>query len=803
MMGEEQLQAIYIREQAVEEMLEIKEQGLTKAEVAKRKAIGKVNVINGSSTKSVPQIVLENSLTFFNMIFIFLAVVLIAVGSFRELTFLIVIVLNTAIGIGQELISKKKLDDLSLLAKTKAKALRDGKLCTIETEELVEDDIVYYGAGSQIHADGTIISGEISVNEGLLTGEADEIVKKQGQELFSGSYVVAGECYARLTKVGEESYGAKLTAEAQKSTRQKKPGMMKSLTQLLYIIGALLVPIGILLFLRQYDVLGIGMKESVENTAAAVIGMIPEGLYLLVSVALAVSVGRLATRKILVQDLKSTETLARVDVLCVDKTGTITEPQMEVEEIIPLGTTMVMSTDVETEQAFTENRAEEQLGAFVQNMSDDNETMKALKKHFKEKEFLPRKAQHVEAFTSKNKYSAVTYSENETYYLGAPDILLKSLTWESGKGISDQGKAQVEAVLHQAESFAARGMRVLLFMQNDTPLALITVRNPIRPSAIDTFRYFKENQVAVKVISGDNPKTVSTVALEAGVEGAESYIDMTTVQTEQELEKAAANYTVFGRVKPEQKRQLVQAMQRQGHTVAMTGDGVNDVLALKAADCGIAMASGSEAAAGVAELVLLNSDFSDMPLVVAEGRRVINNIERTASLYLVKNIFSIFLAVISIIAVFEYPLVPSQLTLMGFLTIGMPSFVLALEPNESRVSGKFLRKVIYRALPAAMTDLCIIVIIVMFRYAFLMEGDQTSTITALLVTAVGFYMVYKSCDPFRKWHWALFAVMTVLLYAAFDTHLYHVFQPGAGIWNEAVLENKSQGFPYDKAKRET
>lgn len=727
----------------VDVVLDITEKGLTREEVEERIEEGRVNVLSTSSTKSVGQIVLENVFTFFNMIFVFIAVILIAVKSYRELTFIVIIVLNTAIGIVQELISKKKLDNLSLLARTKAKVIREGKLCEVDTEELVEDDIVYYGAGSQIHADGEVIHGEIQVNEGLLTGEADEITKKPGMELFSGSYVISGECYARLTKVGEESYGARLTAEAQKTTRRKKPGMMKSLTQLLYLIGVFIVPIGILLFLRQYDVLGLDMKESVENTAAAIIGMIPEGLYLLVSVALAVSVGRLAQKKILVQDLKSTETLARVDMLCVDKTGTITESKMQISEIIKL------------KEDMSEEEVKNRLGEFVGNMAADNETMKALKEYFNGKSAEHRQAVKIEAFSSKNKYSSVTYGENETYYLGAPDILWKETE-------SD--------VIKQAEKYASAGARVLLFLQENAqeriPLALVTLKNPIRPSAKETFQYFKENQVTVKVISGDSPATVSAVSMEAGIEGAEDYIDMTTIKNKKELEEAAVKYTVFGRVKPEQKRYLVQALQKKGHTVAMTGDGVNDVLALKSADCGIAMAGGSEAAAGVAELVLLNSDFSDMPLVVAEGRRVINNIERTASLYLVKNIFSIFLAIISIIAVFEYPLVPSQLTLMSALTIGLPSFVLALEPNESKVSGKFLRKVIYRALPAALTDLCIIILIVMFQYAFQIDSAQTSTITALLVTAVGFYMVYKSCVPFQKWHYGLFVVMVILLIGA-------------------------------------
>lgn len=717
-------------------MLDITERGLTAAEVEERIEEGRVNILSTSATKSIGKIVLENVFTFFNMIFVFIAAVLIAVGAFKELTFIVIIVLNTGIGIVQELISKKKLDDLSLLAKTKAKVIREGQIYEVDTEDLVEDDIVYYGAGSQIHADGKVIAGEIQVNEGLLTGESDEITKDPGKELFSGSYVISGECYARLTRVGEESYGAKLTAEAQKSTRQKKPGMMKSLTYLLYIIGVFIVPIGILLFLRQYDVLGLDVKESVENTAAAIIGMIPEGLYLLVSVALAVSVGRLAQKKILVQDLKSTETLARVDMLCVDKTGTITESKMEVSEIIKL------------KEDLSEEEVKKQLGEFVDNMADDNETMKAIKEYFKGKTSGGRKAEKIEAFSSKNKYSSVTYGEEEVYYLGAPDILWKQPESE---------------VIKKAETYAVTGARVLLFLKNETPLALVALKNPIRPSAKETFQYFKENQVTIKVISGDSPKTVSAVALEAGIEGAEAFVDMTTIKNKKDLEEAAEKYTVFGRVKPEQKRQLVQALQKQGHTVAMTGDGVNDVLALKSADCGVAMAGGSEAAAGVAEVVLLNSDFSDMPQVVAEGRRVINNIERTASLYLVKNIFSVFLAIISIIAVFEYPLVPSQLTLMSFLTIGMPSFVLALEPNESKVSGKFLRKVIYRAMPAALADLCIIIIIVMFQYAFQIDSKQTSTITALLVTAVGFYMVYKACVPFRKWHYALFGVMIVLL----------------------------------------
>ena len=717
-------------------MLDITERGLTAQEVKERMEDGRVNILSTSATKSIGKIVLENVFTFFNMIFVFIAAILIAVGAFKELTFIVIIVLNTGIGIVQELISKKKLDDLSLLAKTKAKVVRDGQIYEVDTEDLVEDDIVYFGAGSQIHADGKVIAGEIQVNEGLLTGESDEITKNPGKELFSGSYVISGECYARLTRVGEESYGAKLTAEAQKSTRQKKPGMMKSLTYLLYIIGMFIVPIGILLFLRQYDVLGLDVKESVENTAAAIIGMIPEGLYLLVSVALAVSVGRLAQKKILVQDLKSTETLARVDMLCVDKTGTITESKMEVSEIIKL------------KEDLSEEEVKRQLGEFVDNMADDNETMKAIKEYFKGKTSGGRKAEKIEAFSSKNKYSSVTYGEGEVYYLGAPDILWKQPESE---------------VIKKAETYAVTGARVLLFLKNETPLALVALKNPIRPSAKETFRYFKENQVTIKVISGDSPKTVSAVALEAGIEGAEAFVDMTTIKNKKDLEEAAEKYTVFGRVKPEQKRQLVQALQKQGHTVAMTGDGVNDVLALKSADCGVAMAGGSEAAAGVAEVVLLNSDFSDMPQVVAEGRRVINNIERTASLYLVKNIFSVFLAIISIIAVFEYPLVPSQLTLMSFLTIGMPSFVLALEPNESKVSGKFLRKVIYRAMPAALADLCIIIIIVMFQYAFQIDSKQTSTITALLVTAVGFYMVYKACVPFRKWHYALFGVMIVLL----------------------------------------
>ena len=603
------------------------------------------------------------------------------------------------------------------------------------TAQLVRDDCILLAAGNQIPADAQILSGSVQVNESLITGESDEITKGPGDRLLSGSFLVSGRCRAILTQVGADSYASQLTNEAKKSKKSHLPGMMRSLNRLLLAIGILIVPIGGALYYRQTSLLNLSVREGVETTAAAVIGMIPEGLYLMVSLALAASVLRLATKGTLVQDLKCTETLARVDVLCVDKTGTITQPEMAYCGLTPL-TTELDEAEIET-----------RLADFVSNMAPDNETMQALQTALQREDF--RKAVQVLGFSSETKYSAVAYSREDCYVLGAPEFIL--------------GAAGYAPYRSLAEEAMADGSRVLLFaaclpgpegrgIADARPLAFVRLRNPVRETAKATFAYFHDQGVTVKVISGDNPVTVAAAATEAGIRGAEKYVDASTLGSYEEIQAACEEYNVFGRVKPNQKKLLVQALQANKHTVAMTGDGVNDVLALKEADCSVAMASGSEVAAQISDLVLMNSDFAAMPSVVAEGRRVINNIERAASLYLVKNIFSLILAIISITAAFSYPLTPSQLTLMSLLSIGIPSLILALEPNESLVSGRCLVNAILRALPAALTDLFIIIFVLLFQKAFAISNAEISTVTALLVTIVGFFMVWKVAKPVNRLH---------------------------------------------------
>lgn len=715
-------------------------QGLTSAQVRQRVQAGQVNTPPDSPTKSVQRIVFENLFSFFNLIFYVIAGFLIAVGSFEELVFLLVVAANTAIGIIQELHSKKKLDELSLLSAPKATVIRDGTEQTIPTAQLVRDDLILLAAGNQIPADAQVVSGSVQVNESLITGESDEITKGPGSELLSGSFVVSGRCQAVLTHVGADSYASQLTNEAKKSKKSHLPGMMRSLNRLLLAIGILIVPIGGALYYRQTSLLGLSVREGVETTAAAVIGMIPEGLYLMVSLALAASVLRLATKGTLVQDLKCTETLARVDVLCVDKTGTITQPEMAYCGLLPL-TTELDEAEIET-----------RLSDFVSNMSPDNETMQALQTALNREDF--RKAVQVLGFSSETKYSAVAYSREDCYVLGAPEFILGASGYVPYRSVAEEAMADGSRVLLFAACLPGPEGRGIA---DPRPLAFVRLKNPVRETAKETFAYFHDQGVTVKVISGDNPVTVAAAANEAGIQGADKYVDASTLESYEDIQAACEEYNVFGRVKPNQKKLLVQALQENKHTVAMTGDGVNDVLALKEADCSVAMASGSEVAAQISDLVLMNSDFASMPSVVAEGRRVINNIERAASLYLVKNIFSLILAIISITAAFSYPLTPSQLTLMSLISIGIPSLILALEPNESLVSGKFLQNAILRALPAALTDLFIIIFVLLFQKAFAIPNAEISTVTALLVTIVGFFMVWKVAKPVNRLHLGMMA----------------------------------------------
>lgn len=726
------------------------EQGLSGVQVLELERNGYANAAVTSNAKSTGRIIRENTLTFFNMVFVVLAVLLVFAGNIKDMTFLLIALINSVIGIVQQLRSKATLEKLNLLAEGKVKVVRDGRLSTVAVHNLVREDIVELGAGDQIPADGPVMTGQVTVNEALITGEADPITKNPGDELLSGSFIISGKCRARMDHVGADSYASRLALEAKADRGAAKSGMMKSLDRLIKVIGFALIPIGVALFCNEYLVLGQSFASSVSGMVAALIGMIPEGLYLLTSVALAVSVMRLAQKKTLVHEMSAIETLARVDVLCVDKTGTITMPEMSVRELVCLD-----------EEAYPMSRMEDILSSYYRAVDIDNDTARAMAERFSKQGVY--KAGKVIPFTSANKWSAVTFINGDSYVIGAPEFILGS---------------DYEAFKQITAPYQAEGARVLLIgrcTQPPTPSALVgaveavalaILSNPIRPEAKETFEYFTRQGVAVKVISGDNPETVSNVAKQAGIVGAEKYIDASYLNEGVDYAQAVRDYTVFGRVTPDQKRKLVKALQRAGHTVAMTGDGVNDVLALKDADCGIAMASGSEAASQVAELVLLDSDFSALPSVVQEGRRVINNIQRSAALYLVKNIMSFFLSIITALASFPYPFVGIQMTLISAITIGIPSFVLALEPNHEMVRGSFMRNVLRRALPGGLTNIVLIVGIELFTVAFTFEHATLSTLATVLMGFVGLLVLYYISKPLDVKRWVLLGTMTVAMIVA-------------------------------------
>lgn len=690
-------------------------------------------------SKTVPEIIKSNLFTYFNLVFAVLAALLILAGSFRNLTFLPVILANLFIGIIQEIRAKNTLDKLSVLNAPKALVVREGRQFSIPAEELVLDDIVIFKAGNQICADAIVVDGEVSVNESLLTGESDEISKKPGDELMSGSFIVSGECYARLDKVGEDSYISKLTLEAKAMNSEEQSEMIRVLDKLVGVVGILIIPIGLLLFGQQFFFSGASFSKSITSMVAAVIGMIPEGLYLLASVALVVSVMRLASKKVLVHDMKCIETLARVNVLCVDKTGTITENTMEVNGEIPM--------DGYDSQSMAPLK--QIISDFASAMSSDNITMKAMKDYFNKPS--GRKAVSVSPFSSQFKYSGAAF-EDGSYVLGAPEFVLRE---------------DYDNYREQIEQYSSEGYRVLVFGIYDgvidgkaltgkvTPLGLVFLSNPIRKEAPETFKYFENQGVEIKVISGDNPVTVSQVALQAGIANADNYIDASTLTTDEAIEDAVLRYTVFGRVTPDQKRKFVRALKKAGRTVAMTGDGVNDVLALKDADCSVAMASGSDAAAQASQLVLLDSNFACMPSVVMEGRRVVNNIEHSASLFLVKNIFSFLLSLFSVCFMINYPLEPSQISLISMFTIGVPAFFLALQPNKNIIQGHFLSNVLIKALPAGITDFLVVGALVVFGQVFEVGETDISTACTMLLAIVGFVILYNISKPMNALRWCV------------------------------------------------
>ena len=708
--------------------------GLSAEQVKRRFAQGENNYKVESSTLSVPEIVRSNVCTYFNLVFAVIAVLLAIVGAWSDMLFLPIIVANTCIGIVQEVHSKKVLDKLSILNAPHAVVIRDGKKQEILADQLVLDDIVEFSAGSQIPADAKVVSGELQVNESLITGESDEIEKREGDSLLSGSFVVSGKACARLEKVGKDSYISKLTLQATKSKKGEQSEMIRSLNYLIMVMGIIIIPIGIALFVQSFIYNEGTFHDSITGMVAAIIGMIPEGLYLLTSVALAVSSVRLAQKKVLIHDMKCIETLARVNVLCVDKTGTITEPGMHVYDFSVLDG----ADQLEISQL---------LADFVAAQEKDNATMEALKAHFSNGSGM--RAREVYSFSSETKYSGAVMNDGKSYVIGAPEFVLRG---------------QFAQYQEQIATYSSKGYRVLVFAQYEgtldrkpltepvLPLCFVMLANPIRKGAKETFTYFAENDVDIKVISGDNPLTVSVIAAEAGIVGAERFVDASTLKEKEDYDRAVEEYTVFGRVTPSQKRMLVQALKEHKKTVAMTGDGVNDVLALKDADCSVAMASGSEAASNVAQLVLLDSDFSRMPSVVAEGRRVVNNIERTAALYIVKNIFSMLLAIFSVILMLDYPLEPSQVSLISMFTIGIPSFVLALEPNKDLIRGHFLTNVLVRALPAGLTDFIVVSGLVIFCREFQVDLDCLSTSCTILVAIVGFMILHRIARPMNTGH---------------------------------------------------
>ena len=739
------------------------ETGLTAAQAEERTAAGWASGAPQHSGKTEKEIILTHCFTFFNLIFVVLAVLLIlARSSVMNMGFLVVALINTAIGAVQEIRAKRAVDKLTLVAERPVTVIRDGTKQEVPPETIVRDDIAEFGQGDTLPADGILREGELWLDESLVTGEADAVTRTVGDTIRSGSVVLAGRGRVQLTAVGADSFAAQLSQEARKNPKAKKSEMMRSLDKLILVVGIALVPVGLILFYQEFFVLGLGFRSSVEGTVAALVGMIPEGLYLLTSIAMAASALKLSRDKVLVQDMNCIESLARVDVLCVDKTGTITEADMEVEDLVPLS-------------GCQPEYLEAVLSAMYAAQEPDNATAKAIQELFSDdSDWVAEKRI---PFSPETKWSGAVFAEHGTFLVGAPEFILGS---------------RVEELREEIDGWTALGSRVLLAAayQGDpepgkldpeavTPLALLILSSRIRENAEETFAYFAQQGVSIKVISGDDPRTVSQIAQRAGISGAEHYIDARTLEQDGDFAQAVKGNAVFGRVTPEQKRQLIAALQAQGHTVAMTGDDVNDLLAMKQADCSVGMASGAQAASQMASLVLLESDFAAMPGIVAEGRRVINNIQRAASLFLVKNIFSLFLSVISLFTDWPYPLQPMHLTVISALTIGIPSFFLAMEPNYDRVRGHFLRGVLRRAFPGGLTNVFAVLLCQAFMDVFQLPAQPIATVCAGILAVVGMMVLFQVCKPFDRFRTVIWSAMLLGLLVVF-TVLGDLFALGAG-----------------------
>lgn len=714
--------------------------GLTTSQVEKRIEAGQVNFDTTAKTKSAKQIILGNLFTPFNLLNFCLAILILCVHSYKNLLFLGVVFCNCIIGMIQELRSKYVVDKLSLLAATGVIVKREGKEQTIAISEIVLDDLVRWRLGNQVVVDSVVLGGSVEVNEAFLTGESDPVLKRPGDHLLSGSFIVSGSCTAQVEHVGLDNYTAKISHDAKKLKR-KKSEIMGTINRIVKLISIIILPLGILLFLRQYSI-DQDLARAVVHTVAALIVMIPEGLVLLTSVVFAVSVLRLSKYEVLVQQLYCIETLARVDVLCLDKTGTLTEGRMEVADLIPI-------------RELPKQRLETLVATFGHYSQDENATIEAVRSKY-EKYLEKTLVDHI-AFSSDKKYSALQF-EDGTYILGAPEFVLETCD------------AKLEAQVQKLSD----EYRVIGFFSSNEPLTnqkipknpkllcLLLIKDVVRMSAKETLAYFKEQGVQLKVISGDSKTTVSQIAKILELDGATKAIDLSKV-AEEDYPKLVEEYTIFGRVTPEQKKKLILALKGNQHVVAMTGDGVNDILALKEADCSIAMASGSDGARNVSDLVLLNSDFDSLPKVVAEGRRSINNVERSSSLFLSKTIYATFIAIFFLFVQLPYPFIPIQLSLISVATIGIPSFALALEPNTERIRGKFFENVLRHSLPAAFTVFTHIVLLSVLSSFQLFTSPQISSMTVLLTAYVGFLLIDKLSRPFN-WYRRTILISMILLF---------------------------------------
>lgn len=708
--------------------------GLTNREVEEKIALGKVNKINFETSESISTIIKKNIFTYFNVIFMILAILVAFAGAFRNLTFLIVVTINVLIGIFQQIRSKMVLDKLSLLDKCKYSIIRDNKEIIVYSDELVEGDYVKLSSGNQVPADGVVVDGKLFVNESLLTGEQDEREKMVNSNLLSGSFVVSGSAIVKLTNVGDESYSSKIMKESKK-IKENKTEMIKAIDRIVLVAGIVIIPIGLLLFGESYFVNKFSYSESVVRMVSALIGMIPEGLYLLTTVALALSAMRLAEKKVLLHDMKSIESLARTDVLCIDKTGTITTNMMDVMDIFD-----------ENEISYLDKKKDKkllELANYVNSINDNNATINALREYLKNISKQKLNMLKYENFNSKNKYSYIKISENITYKLGAPDVLLN------------------KDYNHLISKRIINGERIIVFVKEENnecvPILFISLKNEIRKNAREIIKFFNDREVEIRVISGDNPVTVSSIAKEVGIKNYDLFVDCSLIKTRDELKNAVDKYKIFGRVSPEQKREIIKLIKENGLKVAMTGDGVNDILAMKEADCSIAMGNGSDAAREAAQVVLLDSDFGNMRNIVYEGRKNINNITRSASLFTYKNIFSLLLSIYAIIFTIAYPLEPNQVSLGSAFTIGIPAFFLTFEENQKKQQNdEFWKNIFLKSLPSAIISFLAIVCMVKCSVIFDINSNDLTTACSYLFFTGGFIILYKCAKPLNKYRTIVF-----------------------------------------------